>query len=125
LVVFLFFGRRKPMFRTALIILFLALAACVSEHAQNPPPPAQAGKNLNVLQAQQLDAIICAIPSAPHGWIPVPAGKKPTEFCPEAAITYRLYHNQPGAASHLPWTPGGSPPPVQDETADETAGDQP
>ena len=77
------------MLRTALIALALslALAACVSEHTQNP-----LAQNPPCADCPPPDAIMCAAPGAPHGWIAVPAGKKPTDVCPPNFIGDRLVH---------------------------------
>ena len=110
--------------RTALIALALVLASCVSAHAQNPPAqpaPDPALAQANAFIDRQPDAIMCAVAPAgagrqklntPHDWIPVPAGKKPTDICPEAKITDSLYNNPPGVIYHLPWAPAGSPLPI-------------
>jgi len=87
------------MFRIALIALALALASCVSgqlQRANNFP--------------RQPDAIICTVSGAPERTIQVPAGRSPTDFCPEADITFRLYHMRPGIPFHLPSFYGGAPP---------------
>lgn len=75
------------MFRTALIALALSLAltSCVSQHAQNPPPQYPGFSNANTPVA-----ISCDMPGPKPRHILVPAGKKPTDFCPATAITYHV-----------------------------------
>jgi hypothetical protein len=80
-----------PSFNAAIGADSSAIASATAEAlpkaagAQPPPQPA-------LSQAQQPDAIMCAAPGAPHGWISVPAGKKPTDFCPQNFIRDRLLH---------------------------------
>lgn len=124
------------MFRTALIILTVALTASVSGQAQAATQqqeamgaPATEG-NLNkdlspgyaaVANPNTLWSITmtCAVPGPKPRPLLVPAGKKPTDFCPATAITYHLSINTPvpaarrGAPEQSPARPGA---PVSPET---------
>jgi hypothetical protein len=106
LATFLLAGE-SPMFRTALIALALALASCASGQAERAPVHAQSVPNADTLHPY---AIMCAAPGAPHGWISVPAGRNPTDFCPKSSITARIYQHSPNVNYPVPTVSGAAPP---------------
>jgi hypothetical protein len=63
------------------LALFLALAACVQEPRYVYPGFSNANTPV---------AILCDMPGPKPRPILVPAGKKPTDFCPATAITYHV-----------------------------------
>lgn len=106
------------MFRTALIVfaLSLALAACVQEPRYAPQSGAagnqQGAQNQNppCADCTPPDAIMCTAPGAPTGWISVPAGKKPTDICPQKFIRDRLSHMPYVGDAAAPVSPEDNPP---------------
>jgi hypothetical protein len=97
------------MFRTALILLALALAACVQEPMRQPTAiarsvTAEAARNQT---AGTPVAISCDVPGPKPRPILVPVGRNPTDFCPADAISY---HYTPGVIYLLPATDVPLPP---------------